>query len=441
MPRPLVLLVYNIALPVFFMLAFPAWLVKMWRRGGYGTGLLERFAVFRKPAQEEPADTVYVHAVSVGEVLIALKLIAAMLEEDGSLRIVLAATTSTGHAVAREKAPGGVRVIYSPVDFGFVVRAVLRRFSPRQIVLVEAEAWPNLLRIAQKKSIPVTIVNARLSARSEARYRKLAFLVKPVLNMVTHIGVQNQDDAVRFTEIGVEAQKIRVTGSIKFDPSGGQVPRKRGEFQRLLDDFGNDGGNGRPVILFASTHPGEEKALASAVRQSGADVILVVVPRHAERRVEVVSDLRAAGYDPVLKTDYRAPEAAANACLVADTTGELRDWTAHADWVVIGKSWLGEGGQNPAEAISAGIPVVCGPHMGNFQPLVSQLCERDAILMPGHCEALAGLLPKLASGKLDTQSMAHRAKLVLEGHAQAVKKTLELLEVNASVREQKRVDN
>ena len=161
MSRSLILLIYNIALPVFFIFAFPAWLIKMWRRGGYGTGLRERFAIFDRSASSEPKGCIYVHAVSVGEVLLALKLIEKILEHADAPPVVLAATTSTGHAVAKEKAAGNVRVIYSPLDFGFIVRAVLDRFAPRRIILIEAEAWPNLLRIAQKNGVPVCIANAQ----------------------------------------------------------------------------------------------------------------------------------------------------------------------------------------------------------------------------------------------------------------------------------------
>lgn len=434
MPRSLILLIYNIALPLFFVLAFPAWLVKMWRRGGYGTGLLERFAVFKTTSISEPKDTIYIHAVSVGEVLIALKLIKSILDYDASLHIVLAATTSTGHAVARQNAPSQARAIYSPLDFNFIVRMVMRRFSPQQIVLIEAEAWPNLLRIAQKKNIPVSIVNARLSARSEARFKKFSCLVTPVFSMITRVGVQDTIDKNRFAELGIPTAKIHITGSIKFDLTGGQAPQKRSDFQKLLNDFGNDGGNGRKVLLLASTHTGEEKIIAEAVKKSAADIILLIVPRHAERRTEVVADLRSVGYLPVLKTNYEPPENAEQSCLIADTTGELRDWTAHADWVIIGKSWLNVGGQNPAEAIAAQIPVICGPHMENFQPLVQQLCNQKAIMMLDDAHALTSTLDKLENKEINTSSMTIRAHEVLSQHNHALKKTLELLEVNASVR-------
>lgn len=423
MPRSLVLLLYNITLPLFFVIAFPGWLIKMWRRGGYGTGLLERFALFNVPAADEPKQVVYIHAVSVGEVLLAIKLIKAMGEKWPKKKIVLAATTSTGHAVAREKSPEGVRVIYSPLDFNFIVRAVFRRFLPETIVLIESEAWPNLLRIAQKKSIPVVVANARLSERSEARFLKFRSLFEPIFSMISKIGVQDEGDKERFEGLGIDARKIHLTGSIKFDPVGGGVPQKREEFDRMLEDFGN----GRPVVLIASSHGGEEKQLAGAVKRSGENVRLVVVPRHAERRGEVIADLESIGYHPVLKTEYRKPSSIETACLVVDTTGELGSWTAHADLVVIGKSWIGKGGQNPAEAIAAGVPVVCGPHMGNFQPLISQLVECDAATMLDGVDQLGECLSELLGDPSVNNERAQRALEVLSRHDNAVEKTLKLI--------------
>jgi len=430
MSRPLVLFLYNILLPVFFIVAFPAWLLKMWKRGGYGTGLSERFARFNTPASDEPKNGVYVHAVSVGEVLIALKLIEAWLVTHPEENFVLAATTSTGHAVAREKSPERVRVIYSPLDFGFIVRAVFRRFCPQQIVLIEAEAWPNLLNIARRHKIHVSMVNARLSKRSEARFQNFAALVTPLFSMIDRVCVQNEGDAKRFENLGIGSEKIVVTGSIKFDPSGGALPQKRDSFQTMLDDFGT----ARPVVLSASTHAGEEVLIGEACRASETDLLYVVVPRHAERRAEVSTDLKAAGFEVILRSDYHPPKTPKKACLVIDTTGELRDWTAHADLVVIGKSWLGEGGQNPAEAIAAGIPVICGPNMGNFEPLVSRLKEAGGIkMLPSACE-LGSVIHELMNEPVKVSEMSERAKIVLANHENAVEKTIELLHLNASVR-------
>lgn len=430
MSRSSVLCLYNVLLPVFFIVAFPAWLFKMWRRGGFGTGLIERFGKFKTDRADEPRNVVYVHAVSVGEVLIAQKLISAWLAKFPDEKIVLAATTSTGHAVAREKSPAGVRVIYSPLDFTWVVRSVFRRFAPRQVVLIEAEAWPNLLNVARKSGVPVAMVNARLSHRSEARYHRLAGLVKPLFAMVDVIAVQDTGDARRFEKLGIDPGKIKVTGSIKFDPSGGAAPRRREEFQTQLNDFGVN----RRVVLAASTHAGEERLIGEALMRSGSDALLLVVPRHAERRASVAADLKSIGYQPVLRSDYRAPREVEKSCLVADTTGELRDWTAHADLVVIGKSWLGEGGQNPAEAIVAGVPVVCGPHMGNFEPLVTSLREAGGVKVLGSAGCLSDTLRTLLGDAALCGRMTEAASEVLACHENAVGKTIDLVYLNASVR-------
>ena len=429
MSRTLVLLLYNCLLPLFFIVAFPAWLIKMWKRGGYGTGLLERFGRFRVSSADEPKGVVYIHAVSVGEVLIAQKLILAWLEKYPDERIVLAATTSTGLIVAKEKSPESVRVIYSPLDFGFILRAVFRRFCPRQIVLIEAEAWPNLLNLARKRKIPVAMVNARLSQRSEARFHKVAGLVNPLFEMVQLFAVQNTTDAERFKKLGISADKIHVTGSIKFDPSDGVPPQRREEFTDQLSDFGS----GKPVVLAASTHPGEEKAIGEAILKSGEDVIYLVIPRHAERRSVVSQDLSSIGYEVCMRSDYKRPEQPNKACLLADTTGELRDWTAHADLVIIGKSWLSEGGQNPAEAIIAGVPLICGPNMGNFEPLITTLREVNGVEVLGSVDDLSEVVSDLLNDPSRCETMIESSRKVLAQHENAVIKTLDLVYLKASV--------
>lgn len=423
MSRSLVLIIYNILLPVFFVFAFPAWLVKMWKRGGYGTGLLERFACFKTLRDQEPQGVVYIHAVSVGEVLIALKLIESWLRKYPTEKMVLAATTSTGHEVARNKAPSSVRVIYSPLDFGFLVRAVMNRFTPSQIVLIESEMWPNFLNIARQKNIPVSMVNARLSQRSERRFLKFASLVQPLFEMVSCYCVQNEGDAQRFENLGVPKEKILITGSVKFDPSDGTAPRKRDEFKQMLDSFGV----GRRVVMAASTHAGEEQLIGVAHRESGIDALYVVVPRHAERRSEVATALESAGYEVVLRSNFHPPKSSEKACLVVDSTGELRDWTAHADVMIIGKSWLGEGGQNPAEAIVAGIPVICGPSMSNFEPLITMLRDAGGVKMLTSADTLPQTISELLSDAMVAQTMAAQAQAVLSRHAHAVEKTIEKL--------------
>ncbi|MGB0991060.1 MAG: 3-deoxy-D-manno-octulosonic acid transferase [Akkermansiaceae bacterium] len=421
------ILIYNLALPLLFLVAFPAWLIKMWKRGGYGTGLLERLAIFKGPASDRSKGGIYVHAVSVGETLIATKLLDALLEHSPNEKIILAATTATGHEVARKwAAPNNqVTVIYSPVDFPWVVRKTFKRFSPRQIVLIESEVWPNMLRVAKRMDMAIVMANARLSARSERRFLKLSAVVRPLYNMIDHVCVQSEIDAARFRNLGVLEEKIHLTGSIKFDPQNGTQPQKREEFQDIINDFGVS----RPIILTASTHAGEEALIGKQIRESLPNALAVIVPRHAERRGEVVADLQSCGYTPILRTAYNTPSHPQDACLVIDTTGELRDWTAHADVVIIGKSWLGEGGQNPAEAIMAGVPLVCGPNMQNFEPLMTELRNAKGVKMLDSAGALPAALSELVGNTTLTKQITDSAKEVLASHSEAVEKTLQLLDL------------
>lgn len=411
-----VMLLYRLLLPVLLVAAFPGWIVKMLRRGGFRTRLGERAAIYRKDAGDEPPGAVHLHAVSVGEALLAIKMIRVWSAREPGRRFVLATGTATGHAVAADAALPGVRVTYSPLDMTSMVRRYLDRFRPSRIVLIEAEVWPHLLIECRKRGIPVSLANARMSPRSARRYRRFARNLRPLFSMLDAVAVQEADDAEIWQELGVEPSRIHHTGSMKFDPGSAIMPEMRAEFQEILDAFGK----GRPVILAASTHAGEDAWIASAVADAVPHALPVVVPRHAERRAEVRGELERAGFHVVMRSAGvpSAPVVAAGegrAVLLVDSTGELRDWTAHADAVIIGKSILANGGQNPAEAILAGKPVVFGPHMENFQPLASHLAAAGACLQ---ADDMAGLQAAIRS-TLDPENaaaMTRQASGILARH-------------------------
>ncbi len=421
MKRSLVILAYNLILPFFFILSFPLWLIKMAKRGGIGSGLLERFSWFEEQAEFEKQGVVYIHAVSVGEVLIAIKLIKEWLVQYPDERILLVPTTATGNAVAKEQAPEGVRVIYSPLDFSFIVTRVFNRFQPKQIILMESEIWPNLLNVARKMKIPVSIANARLSARSEGRYQKLGFMLKPLLEMISMLCAQDEGDQQRWVNVGVDESKVVVTGSVKFDQSGAVKPQQREGFSAMLDTVG--GGANVPVVMAISTHAGEEAWIAEALSSRKNDLLLVIVPRHAERRTEVKLDLEGVGYSVMLRSENLSQAD----CLIIDSTGELRDWTAHADVVIVGKSILGKGGQNPTEAMAAGVPVIVGPFMRNFEPLVSDLKSQGGVTeITTEKELEQGVMNLLRNTDLRSkQTLA--AKEVLKSHQGATIRTVEEL--------------
>jgi 3-deoxy-D-manno-octulosonic-acid transferase len=434
---------YRLILPLLFLAAFPGWLVKMVRRGGFGTRLGERAAIYTIALEEEPCGAVHFHAVSVGESLLALKLIREWLVREPGRRFVLATGTATGHAVATEADIPGLRVTYSTLDFRWMVRSYLNRFEPSQIVLVEGEVWPHLLSECKKRGVPVRLVNARMSPRSARRFAKFSSWLRPTYSLLDAVAIQQPEDAAIWQTLGISSENIHCTGSLKFDPGSGALPSRRPEFQEILDSFGKN----RPVILAASTHPGEDSLIASAIREADPNALPVLVPRHAERRSEVKADLERAGFHIVLRSAlsrddlHHAPTAGVpdfalqpalsqnkrtNTCLVIDTTGELRDWTAHADAVVIGKSFLSIGGQNPCEAILAEVPVIFGPHMENFQPLASRLIATGGCISAADAVELPqAILITLSPEKARTMTFA--ASGLLTHHQGATQKILRLL--------------
>lgn len=407
----LVLIFYNLALPVLSLLAAPSWLLKMVRRGGWGSGLTERIGIYDRDPESEKQGAVYVHAVSVGEVLLALKLIEAWRAKTGD-HFILVPTTATGMEVAREKAPDFVRVIYAPIDFSFLLRRAFTRFSPRAIVLMESELWPNLILQASKIDIPIGVVNARLSPRSGRRLLKLKYLVSPLLAKLDHIGVPEKEEVARWQAIGARPEATVVTGNVKFDPQGASAPERRSDFSEMLAAFGK-----KKIVMAISTFAGEEEFFAETFRKVEG-VLPVIVPRHAERRAEVK---RAIEGQVISRSKFTEPKG--NEIFVIDSTGELRNWTAHADVVVVGKSFISKGGQNPAEAIQAGVPVICGPHMANFEPLVSELKSVNAIQI---AESAQELESAIRSALEDPAQFTTPATEVLLKHEGAVARTIAL---------------
>ncbi len=421
MKRFLFLLLYNLLLPVFLILSLPGYLIKMKKRGGWGTGLLERFGIYRRPRAEEPQGVLYVHAVSVGEVMIALKFIREWSKTHNE-PVVLATSTATGHEIARKAALPNVRPLYSPLDVPGLSGRCLSRFKPRAVVLIEAELWPNFAEVCHRRRIPMLMLNARLSPRSEGRYRQVRGITRLLFSRLTALAAQNENDRGRFAGIGVNPDIIRVTGSIKFDVLGDAPTQDHAEFRAILEHWRGD----KPVVIAASTHAGEEALIARAIHEAGAYPL--IVPRHAERREDVCRDLRDAGFPPLLRTAGELPATQPeNACYVVDTTGELRDWTALADVAVIGKSFLARGGQNPVEAIAARVPVVVGPDMSNFADLVELLKQAGGIACCP-AEKLAATLHHLLTDAEAVQKQTEAALATLTHHSGATARSVALVD-------------
>lgn len=430
----LVRALYNLALPLALGAALPAQLLKQRRRGGTVRDLRERVGRFspaiaaRLAALHKPW---WIHAVSVGEVLVAAKFIGAVRSLRPDAPLVLSTTTTTGHAVAVRELPPDVPVIHNPVDLPGAVRRTFEAVRPGRLVLIEAEVWPNLLHEARAWGLEVSLVNARLSPRSERRYLAARTLVAPLLGQLDHVFVPEPEDVDRWSAIGVRRNVLHVTGSLKHDYDGMPPDPRTREFAALVESLW--GSPSPPVLLAASTHPGEELLLARVFLELRAKLPalrLIVVPRHVERSAAVTAELCSLGLAVIRRSQLNHPSASpapGTDVLLIDTTGELRAWQPLAAAVVIGKSFLSQGGQNPVEALMAGRPVVTGPHMENFAPLMRSLQAHDAVVQVADADALQPVLHDLLASPARAARLAEAARRALAPHQGAAHRTAEWL--------------
>lgn len=418
--------VYNLLWPIGLVFFLPGYLVKMFRRGGYREKFGQRLGIYDRHlvARLYWKKSIWVHAVSVGEVTIALKLVGQIRVLKPDLHCVLTTTTTTGFAFANQNAPDWVEVMYSPLDFWPVVRRAFSAIKPKAIILVEAEVWPNLVAEAHARKIPILLVNARLSQRSEKRFRMFRRFVAPTFRLLDIICVQDVEDIERWKAIGVDDSRITHVGSIKYDPEDVEVDPTLAS--AILSGFGLEK---RTVIFGGSTHAGEEKILAEvfrALRRDFVDLLLIVAPRHTERTAEIRRDFEGLGFQVALRSQPPAPDPFLN-CLLIDSTGELRDWYGVATLAFIGKSLLARGGQNPAEAILAGKPVLFGPHMENFATLATSLVANGGAIQINSATEMRRAMASLLANPEDRDKLVQNALKVLDTHRGATARTAELI--------------
>src|SRR5947209_3920596 len=419
-------LIYNLLWPIGLLLFLPGYLVKMFRRGGYREKFGERLGIYDRHLRARLywKKPIWLHAVSVGEVMVALKLARQIRELREDQHFVLTTTTTTGFAFANRNAPEWIEVMYSPLDFWPVMRQAFEVIRPTKILLVEAEVWPNMVAETKARKIPIALVNARLSTRSEKRFRTFRRFIAPTFQLLDLVCVQNVDDVERWSALGVDPSKVKQLGSIKFDPEEIQIDPKLA--RDALAGFGLEN---RTVILGGSTHSGEEKILGEvfrALRRDFVELLLVLAPRHTERMAEVERDVKEMEFQVALRSQAPAVDPFLN-CLLIDTTGELRHWYASATLVFIGKSLLARGGQNPAEAILAGKPVIFGPHMENFSALASSLIAQGGAVQVGSATELRRAMSHLLANPEERERMVANARQVLEVHRGATTRTAALV--------------
>lgn len=409
--------IYNLLFPVVFVLALPYYLVRMVRRGGYWKGFVQRLGVYDDGVRAKLAgrDRVWVHAVSVGETFVALRFMEAWRRKDAGVAFVLTVNTSTGRALAAKALHPDDVMVYFPVDAPLVLWRVFRTLRPALLVLTECEFWPNVIGMAARRGIPVMLINGRLSDRSFRGYRRFRWLFRPVLRLISQLCVQSSQDRERFLSLGVDGERVKVTGSAKYDVAL-QAPGRLEEGMAILAEAGM--GLGSPVLVGGSTWGGEEDILLDVfgrLRAEHPELRLVLVPRHAERRDEVVEAIRRRGLAFVQRSRGGGVEGGGRAdVLLADTTGELRHLYTVATVIFIGKSLTQHGGQNPIEAAACAKPVLVGPNMENFADVMREFLEAGGVVQVADAVELECRLRDLLKDEGERRRLGERASGVVQ---------------------------
>jgi 3-deoxy-D-manno-octulosonic-acid transferase len=420
--------VYNLLWPIGLFFFLPGYFVKMIRRGGYREKFGQRLGIYDHELRVRLSKqkSTWLHAVSVGEVNIALKLANALRVLEPDLKCVLTTTTTTGFSLANKSAPAWIEVLYTPLDYWPIMRRAFSVISPKRVLLVEAEVWPNLVSIAHASRVPTALVNARLSPRSEKRFRRFRFFVAPTFRLLDLICAQEPEDIDRWVALGVRPDRIRAVGSIKYDPNGGDQDSKGTGISQQYR-FGN-ANRQDPVLFGGSTHRGEEEILATMflrLRQQFPSLRLFIAPRHVERLREIHSMLAALPLRvaPASEVVRQMPSESDVDCVLLDTTGELQRWYPIATIVFIGKSLTAHGGQNPVEPILAGKPVVFGPHMENFAPIAKGLLLKRGAIQVGDIDSFERTIAELLQDSAARECLVQNAREVLSKHEGATART------------------
>lgn len=369
---------YSLLFTLAFILMSPLFLL---RQGKYAAGFWQRLGYLPEFKQDE-RPVIWLHCVSVGETNAVRPLVEEIIRNFGDHRLVISTTTKTGQKLAKTifKAKAEV-VFYFPFDWRFTVRRALRHFKPKLILLMETEIWFNFLRDAYKSGAKVIIVNGRLSEKSFRRYSHIRNFMKRVLLYIELALMQDNTDATYLMKLGMRGRKVKVTGNLKFDQDFDEGETAlTGEFRERFAIRGD-----APLILAASTHAPEEKWLLEAFREtwknSGGNLPrLMIAPRHPERFGEVAALVKESGFDWVLRSEAPSGRDKTAEVILLDSIGELRAAYPLAEIVFVGGSLIPHGGQSILEPGTAGKAIITGHHTTNFQGVVKEFLDRDALI-------------------------------------------------------------
>ncbi|MCD6327046.1 3-deoxy-D-manno-octulosonic acid transferase, partial [bacterium] len=405
------LLIYNSLLPIALLLLSPIIIPIVLFTAKYRINFIPRLTFFDKKTKAAlkalPKRPIFIHAVSVGEVGVAKRIIEAL--DDVHLPIVLSTITITGQEHAKDTLGPDVTTVYFPFDLSFIVRRFLRLVDPCCVIIAETELWPNFINEAAKVGIPLALCNGRISDKSIGRYRLIRPMIRKLLSMFSAILVQTEADRDRMLSLGAPLEILNVAGTVKFD-----VPQQQPsetEIAEAILDFGI--GGQRAVVVAGSTHPGEEEILVTAfqeLRRQHPNLAMIIAPRHVGRGAEIAKLAGERGIAFAQRSNGPGSGGPFD-LLILDTIGELVKAYKIAQVAFVGKSLCDDapGGQNPLEPASSGVPVVFGPNMQNFRQVAQVLLSSGAAIQVANGKELVDTLSKLLSSPDKRREMAQAA--------------------------------
>ena len=408
---------------VFALIQLPVYLFK----GKLKKSFLLRFGFL--PRDLNLDRPIWIHAVSVGEAQAVKSLLDELRKVYREKKFVISTVTATGNMIVRGFAREGDFVTYLPFDLSFIVKRVVAKIDPSLFIVAETEIWPNIISALNKKHIPIVLVNGRISDASLRGYKAIKFLLKGTLNKINACCVQSERDALRFKEIGVGEDKIKVTGNMKFDAASLNLDIRKQN--KLRSDLGF--GQEDKFLVCGSTHAGEEEIILEEYRKllgNFKNLKLLIAPRHPERSKEVAGLVLKYGFESAMVSVLPAQGGiSANTVFILDTVGSLINFYEVADIVFVGGSLVDKGGHNILEPASFSKPVIFGSYMFNFRDIADLFLTNNAAVMLHDASELYGCISKFLSDPYEAEKVGQRGRQLISLNIGATLRNVEVIKL------------
>jgi len=415
-------ILYDLIFLVISIVYLPIYLL----RGKFQRGFMARLGIL--PKDLELNNPIWIHAVSVGEAQAVRVLVEGLRKAYPAQKFVISTVTATGNKIAKTFAKDGDLVTYLPLDFSFIVRKTINKIKPKIFILAETEIWPNLISYLYKKNIPTAVVNGRISGRSFKGYRFIKFLAQPILTKIRLFCVQTERDAERLRSLGVAADKIKVTGNMKFDITI-DTQKDYSAYRLKLGLLPDE-----KLLVAGSTHPQEEEIILGVYQElcvTYPDLKLLIAPRHPERSADIAALIEKFGFSPVrlssLNSRTQRTQSNSRTIFILDSIGELLNYYAIAEVIFVGGSLVKKGGHNILEPAALGKPVLFGPQMFNFWDIAELFLSAQAALVVSGPEELKTKISDLLSDPSLIAQLGKRAREVVFRNQGASPRNLEFL--------------